>query len=44
MILPSSESLKAQFPQENPSHEKRLQNLIPSRQLAYRLVAKANRK
>jgi len=44
MTLPNSDSLKAQFPQDNPSHEQRLENLKSNLRLAYRLVAKANRK
>jgi len=43
MTLPNSDSLKAQFPQDNPSHE-RLENLKSNLKLAYKLVAKANRK
>jgi len=36
--------LKAKFPQDNPSHEQRLENLKSNLKLAYKLVAKANRK
>ena len=44
MTLPSSDSLKVHFPQDNPSHEQRIENLKSNLKLTYRLVAKANRK
>jgi hypothetical protein len=44
MTLPSSDSLKAQFTQGHPSQEQRLGNFKSNLRLAYRLVAKENRK
>jgi len=43
ITLPNSESLRAQLPQDNPSHEERLEHLKSNLNLAYKLVAKANR-
>ena len=43
MILPNSDNLKAQFPQDNPRRDKRLENLRSNLKLAYELVAKANK-
>jgi len=44
MTLPNSDSLKEKFPQDNPSHEERLENLKSYLKLACKSVAKANRK
>jgi len=44
VTLPNSDSLKAQFPQDNPSHEQRIENFKSNLKLAYKLVVKANRK
>ena len=43
MTLPSNDSLRAQFTEENPDHQYQLENLKTSLKLAYKLVNKANR-
>jgi hypothetical protein len=44
MILPGNENLKAKISIENPDHKRRLENLKSSLKLAYKAVARANRK
>ena len=44
MIFPNNNNLKAELPQDNPSHEQRLENFRSNLKLAYELVAKANKR
>ena len=44
MVLPNSDDLKAKLPQENPSYQQRLENFRSNLNLAYELVAKANKR
>ena len=44
MVLPNSDDLKAQLPQDNPSHQQRLENLRSNLKLSYELVVKANKR
>jgi len=44
MEIPNNDNLKARISSENPSQKRSLENLEASLNLAYKLVAKANRK